>query len=642
MSTVVVRALRILLFCAAGGAVTGCVVGLVNGFAFDHASGYVGAGFWWLAADALASRALDATRLGTLVGVVVGIAAALPGHAAALGARKWLTAGVTRLEVMDRRRFGSALYALVASVIVLVVGLWVLNTYFIPWPYSPRWWVMNVGWTVGSIIAFFVIYRLGGLLPHGEGWARRVWTIGIAKGVIAWVIALGLSGYASVTRPTAADDTPSVFLLTVDTTRADHLSCYGYERETTPNLTALAESGVLYENAFSHAAVTSASFACIMTGHRPRETGTYGNDPVALRMHTLAEYFQSAGYRTGAIVSNYVLHRGKNYEFGFDHFDDRMDDRELVRRTPERIGESTTAAALKWLRDATTKDDRPLFLWVHYQDPHGPYTPPRSYQSLYLDESARGRELRVTDSVSGSGGIPTYQVLEQHREFGYYVAQYDAEIRYFDESLHELVQGIRGMGLWDRALTIFTADHGESMGEHEYYFAHGDFLYPGQIHVPLIVWNPQEPAFRGRRDAIVQSSDIATTVLSFAGIDPVESIPGRDLLSAHVDDAVVLSETFHRDNYKCSLLTRDLQVLYDTFNDDFRAYDWRSGTFLETPGIEFAVTSADSLLARRMQEMSEGLAILRNTGARPGSGGGHAHGMSQEEIEKLKSLGYVN
>jgi arylsulfatase A-like enzyme len=342
-------------------------------------------------------------------------------------------------------------------------------------------------------------------------------------------------------------------------------------------------------------------------------------------MNTIAEYLRNAGYRTGAVISNYVLHRHKSYENGFDTYDDRMDDRELVRRSPERIGEKTTAAAVAWLR---RNGDRPFFLWVHYQDPHGPYTPPERYRSLFVEESAPSTDLRVSDGVSGQGGIPSYQALDGDRASSHYVGQYDAEIRYLDDSLRDLVQEIKRMGLWEGALVIFSADHGEGMGEHDYYFAHGEHLYPGQLHVPLILWGPPERVAPGRDETVVQLADIAPTILSFAGISPVSDSPGRDLLGGGLEDAEVLSETYTTDNYKCSLLTRDLQVVYDRLNDDYRPYDWREGVFL---------APADLPDRKRYDQLVRTLTTLCNPDVLPSEGA-----LPPGEAEKLKSLGYVH
>ncbi|MCA9729884.1 MAG: sulfatase-like hydrolase/transferase, partial [Candidatus Eisenbacteria bacterium] len=312
------------------------------------------------------------------------------------------------------------------------------------------------------------------------------------------------------------------------------------------------------------------------------------------------------------------------------------DDRESNRHTPERIGAHTTQAALRWLQNAP--HDRPFLLWVHYQDPHGPYTPPREYQSAFLDESAKGDLLRVTDSVKGQGGIPSYQMLEHHRERGYYVAQYDAEILYYDQCLHDLVDGLRSGGWWDSSLVVWTSDHGEGMGEHEYYFAHGDYLYPSQLRVPLGLWG--KGVAPGVVDStLAQSSDIVPTVLAAAGIEPRIPLPGRNLLAPGgapsgphrpvPADAMIFSETLASDNYKAALTSPALQLVYDQFNADYQPYDPATDVFLDPDSLSGSIDLAK--VTARLEE-------LRNKNASRSSG----HGMSDQEAELMKSLGYIN
>ncbi|MCA9727849.1 MAG: sulfatase-like hydrolase/transferase [Candidatus Eisenbacteria bacterium] len=419
---------------------------------------------------------------------------------------------------------------------------------------------------------------------------------------------------------------PSILLLTVDTLRADHLGCYGYARDTSPRLDELARTGRLYENAYAHAPVTPSSFASILSGVRPRETDTYGMDPLRPAINTITEQLRNAGYETGAIVSNFVLARGRHFEDGFQQYDDRMDEYEAVRRVPERTGEATTEAAIAWLR---RHRDRPFFCWVHYQDPHGPYTPPRELQPLFLDGADQGPTLRVNDTISGRRGIPSYQVLDDHRRAGYYVSQYDAEIRYVDQCIAELVSEMRSLDLWDRTLVVFTSDHGESMGRHDDYFTHGDDLFPGVLHVPLILWGPQPWINPGRSSTVVQSIDLAPTMLAVAGVEPQLRLPGRNL-RADVPDAMVVSETFHEENYKCSVSDGVVQLVWDRFNDDYLVYDLGADTLLAFPrerlGARFV--ALETFLERHRNPRARSLKPHRGFGA--------------DEIEMLRSLGYAN
>jgi arylsulfatase len=618
----------VLAFLVLAGAYFGVVQGLVRGVAEVSANRYSTFGMTWLAIDALTS-AVNGALLG---GLLVGTLAALVALPLPWIVRAWRrsAAMALRIDVLDPSRVWAGALALILGLAVLVFGWRFITGRWTPDPLSKRFWAVNGVWAIVVGFATWVFFRVllaSRLLERIEGRKRALLFVATALLVIG---VGGLNGVRLATRPTAPSAARNILLLTVDTLRADHLGCYGYARDTSPHLDALAETGQLYRNAFSHSPVTSSSFTAIMSGYRPRETGTYSNDPALLRVNTLAEYLRNSGYRTAAIVSNFALRAGKNLDQGFEYYDDRMDDRESVRHRRERVGVKTTEAALEWLRGAPR--DRPIFLWVHYQDPHGPYTPPAEYQSLFLDESAHERPLRITDTVSGKGGIPSYQALENHREWGYYVAQYDAEIRYFDDSLHGLVRELQELDLWHESLVVFSSDHGEGMGEHDYYFAHGEFLYPGQLHVPLILWAPQGVTPGRRVDELAQSADIVPTALAFAGVAPASILPGRDLLAAGKSgpaDGGVFSETFTTDNYRASLMGPRIQVLYDDFNADFRAYDPEPGVFIDPQGLP-ADIDWEGLVAR--------LEVLCNRQAARAS----SDWMSDREKEILKSLGYVD
>lgn len=615
---------RTLLLLGALGGVVGFIIGLLRATVFVLANRYAEHGMTWLLLRSYVESANGGILRGLVAGVTLGLIAWFLLRPLFLRFSTWLRSGVLEVRTIDARRTIALAVSFGIALAVLVCGWILLNHYFIPWPYHRRYWVLNGGLVSGCIVLIPVLYRLlaSALARRGPRPFDRPALGALAACV---VLTVGLNLVYGLARPRPAKGTPSVFLLTVDTLRAGHLGCYGYPRDTSPQLDRLAGEGRLFLRAFSHAPVTSASFSCIMTGLLCRDTRTYGTDPLPLRMNTLAEYFQNAGYRTGAVVSNYVLVKGKNYEFGFDEYDDRMEERELVRPTPERIGKKTTAAALAWLEK---HGDRPFFLWVHYQDPHGPYAPPREYQTRFLDESALGRKLRVNDSVTGNGGIPSYQRLQDHREYGYYVAQYDGEIRYFDDSFHDLVTGIRKLGHWNGSLVFFTSDHGEGMGENDYYFAHGENLLPVLLHVPLIVWGPPDLVEAGARDTTqVQLTDVPATVLSFAGLTPSQPLAGRNLFDKGLKDAPVFSECLHQEDYSCSVIEGNLQVLYDRVNDDLRAYDLAAGTFVPLPHTP------------EVAEMERSIEELGNLGATfQGSDRG---GPDRAQRELLRSLGYI-
>ncbi len=338
---------------------------------------------------------------------------------------------------------------------------------------------------------------------------------------------------------------PHVLLLTVDTLRADHLGAYGYERATSPNFDRFAQDGLRFQRAYANAPETCPSFGSLLTGYLPHETQVTTNLvylPDAVE--TLAEMLEAEGYVTAAFVSNFVLRAETKFDQGFEVYDDTMTELETNREMPERTARATADAAIAWLEEADP--DEPFFLWVHFQDPHGPYTPPDDHATRF-DDDGRGtsRTLAVNPTVSGHGGIPAYQKLGDHTDAAHYVARYDAEIRYFDEQLGRLLEATdRRVGL-DRAFTVFTSDHGEGMGEHDYWFAHGENVYAGVLHVPLVIHGAtHDGRVRGGASPVaVQLLDIVPTVRDAVGLEPLDGLRGQSLLDAELAEAPIFTET---------------------------------------------------------------------------------------------------
>ncbi len=207
---------------------------------------------------------------------------------------------------------------------------------------------------------------------------------------------------------------------------------------------------------------------------------------------TLAEVLSANGYRTGAIIGNPVLRAAVGFDQGFETYDDDLEGRELNRpRTRERTAERVVDLAQTWFDGA---DGRPGFLWLHFQDPHGPYKPPEGwapFQATGADQL--GGSLPVGLDQSGYGAIPKYQVLGDERRIAGYVRRYDAEIAFFDHQLNRLIAFLSDRGLLDSMLVILTADHGEAFGEDGFIFGHSHSVGLDQVSVPLVIAGPGAP-----------------------------------------------------------------------------------------------------------------------------------------------------
>jgi arylsulfatase len=324
-------------------------------------------------------------------------------------------------------------------------------------------------------------------------------------------------------------------LVSVDTLRADRLGAYGSERGLTPHLDALAAQSVVFDAAYAPSPFTLPSIAALLTGRYPESLGIASNaSALPPAIPTLASTLRAAGWRTAAVVSNLVLNRDSGLQTGFDIYDETLPQREATRSWPERIAADTTDAALAILDDLRGRPDAKIFLWVHYQDPHGPYTPPPGWRERHLEADLAAdqgsRVLPVRPGEAALGALPNYQVLGDERRVGFYRAGYHGEIEYTDEQVGRLLAGLDERGLDDEAIVIFTADHGEALGEEEYWFAHGEFLSEALVRVPLLIRRPGSPPDRRADPAAL--TDLFATVLATLGVgSDANTGSGRDLLA---------------------------------------------------------------------------------------------------------------
>jgi arylsulfatase len=344
---------------------------------------------------------------------------------------------------------------------------------------------------------------------------------------IVALIALALCSCADeVTCGAPAAPGPDVLLVTLDTLRADHLGAYGAPPDATPALDALAARGVVFERMLAASSRTAPSHASLFTSHWVRDHGIgYRNGSTRLGDEpTLASRFAAAGYQTAAFVSNSMLRRRIGLDAGFDLYDDALPDHEANRPVFERTAEKTTARATRWLRE-TREAPQPRFLWVHYNDPHGPYTPPARYVKEPPGEPAT--TLPVLQIQRGFHGIPAYQALDGQDDPRQYLARYAGEIRYLDDSIGALVESFERDAGRSGAIIAITADHGESLGEEDMWFSHGFATTPNLAHVPFLLLADGLPG--GRVSTPVHHVDVLPTLLELAGLPVPEDAAGRAL-----------------------------------------------------------------------------------------------------------------
>lgn len=426
---------------------------------------------------------------------------------------------------------------------------------------------------------------------------------------------------------------PDIILITVDTLRADHLGCYGYPLKTSPAIDRFAGEALLFEKCLSHAPATGSSIASLMSGFLPHETTVYESNPLPEEIETLPEMLMKQGYTTVAVVSNYVLRKNRGYEQGFMVYDDTMDDRELVRKWPERIAKGTTDRAVELLKQHHRQR---LFMWIHYQDPHGPYVPPDSFVKDFRRQDQKPVILPLNDTLSGCGGVPRYQIQNDIADFNFYLSRYEGEIRYLDEHFKRFLDALRELGLYDKALIIVSADHGEGLGEHDYFFAHGEYLYNHQIHVPLII--KYGTKLTGRSRAYVQHIDIIPTIRELLHLTVDSRFRGQNLFHDKATGREVLSEMYSplaRDGQRISLTADGLKFIYTPASKRYELFDLH-----EDPYEKNNLTS-DTRYHGRMRDLISGTNRMLQEDFLKLPIKTNAPELTPEEKEKLESLGYV-
>ena len=359
------------------------------------------------------------------------------------------------------------------------------------------------------------------------------------------------------------DDRPlNLVLIGVDTLRPDHLGCYGYDRATSPNTDRLAGEGVLFENVVSQAPWTLPSFATVFTSLYPDQHGAFEvRKSLGTTFPTLGELLREEGYVTGAVINAPYLKPKFKVDRGFDTY----------MPPTGRIAPGTTIEALRWI---DKNRDRPFFMFVHYFDPHLPYSPPAPYDTLF-DPDYTGPLDRWSFDLSQFPDVKTTD-FEAMRTLGpadwdHIRALYDGEIAFTDEAVGRLLEGLKERGLAKNTLIVFLSDHGEEFFEHEG-FEHGHTLYDELLRVPLIFSLPGRLPEGVRVSRQVRLVDIAPTIMDLLGLRPDPDFEGVSLKSLLTGEGSVTANSG-------TLLPPEIAyaeaTIYGRYQKSITAYPWK-------------------------------------------------------------------
>lgn len=439
---------------------------------------------------------------------------------------------------------------------------------------------------------------------------------------------------------------PDIVVIMIDTLRADQLGCYGNTLGTSPTIDAIAAEGVRFSDAVATAPWTCPSVASVFTSLYPARHGVIDHegrytddddelvtDVLAENLETLAEGLRDAGYQTAAFVGNRWLQPVFGFSQGFETYD-----LVTVRKfypPGRKINEEIAA----WLpkRDA----NRPLFLYVHYMDVHGPYNAPAEYRRTFVeplvDRLKRGELTPLPDHVRGLDPrrlIDVERSLFRYRE--YWIARYDAGVRYVDDHVASLRDTLTQTGIWKDATVVILADHGEELADHGG-GGHGFSLHGHQLQIPLTFRAPWITT-PGRIDATVSLVDVAPTLWDLAGADAPVGLDGRSLLPLIKGTELPRSEVAFAQAVKrmpniVSAQIDGRKLIFDTTAGQWQYYDRRTDPTEHQP----LATAPDDVAAQLRPALTKWV-TQSQAAVQPAVP--HA-AIDPETARLLKSIGYL-
>lgn len=442
--------------------------------------------------------------------------------------------------------------------------------------FSPKGFILVFMLLLAATASGYIMTRIFGTNPDGlwsslPGSSSKM----LAANLVIPAAVLLAAGAASVTgsaidrlltRPAPADrqSQPDIFLFVLDTLREDHLSCFGYEKETSPFIDEFASHAALIRNAVSTSCHSPPPHATMLTGLYPITHGVYMHNKFFAKSNPkLSGILNKAGYYCAGVVANSALHGLYGYEEGFDSYDSEMVQvfapagywkrgglpGRIMRMLPRGFpiiglpapGGSTADNSADFTTDhiitavKNAPEDRPLFLFVNYIDPHFPYDPPEEYVDRFLPgnfpDSKRLSREEMRKILFGwrADRKPGKRSEIRPEAVEFLIAAYDGEINFLDHHLERLFSFLSEAGRLDNALVIITADHGEQFGEHDLYL-HSNSLYEELVGVPLIIRWPGR-ILQGIYERRTSLASLTPTILEAAGAEIGDYLEGRSLLS---------------------------------------------------------------------------------------------------------------
>ncbi|HJO02922.1 MAG TPA: sulfatase [Acidobacteriota bacterium] len=413
----------------------------------------------------------------------------------------------------------------------------------------------------------------------------------------------------------------NVVLVVIDTLRADHMSLYGYDRQTTPHLDELATTGSVFEHAYSASSWTLPGVASILTGLYPSAhgAGTSSHRRIRDGVITLPQYLSATGYATAAVVNVSFLLPRFGMAAGFDHYD-----LEPATATELRLADESLDDALDWLdsRDSS----KPFFLFLHLFDVHHQFDAPEPARGVFTAAFAD----RYGDTLAT---LESRTAAEQAGDVEFAKAAYDEEILWVDSQVGRLFEALRERDLDETTWVALTADHGEAFSGEHYHRGHGMSLYDEVMRVPLVLWGPGVPAVRHQEP--VSTVDIVPTLLDLTGRE-VPEVSGGSLVPLMEGEEPPVRPIFARSDYYGNEIEAIVQWPYKMIVNRSSGLPGAIYDLSVDPGEFHAlVDPADAQLTRLARRLRQQMREIRRDRE------GAAVGLSPDLERQLRALGYI-
>lgn len=432
---------------------------------------------------------------------------------------------------------------------------------------------------------------------------------------------------------------PNVILISIDTLRQDGVGAYGSTTSTTPAINAVAEGGAIFENAYSHSPWTLPSHAALFTGLTPTHLGIRKvEDRLGKKALLLSEVLNNYGYSTGAVTSYVLVSQAYGFSQGFDDFNYSRD----------YNADMIVSLASKYINSHKKKK---FFLFLHFYDPHWPYHPKLDIAKKFYTGSPT-RELAQFHNTMDyyDWAVKALKGPEEFVKFS--KSMYEAEINYVDQALGRLFSNLVNAGMINRTVILITSDHGEEFKEHGL-MGHGLTLYDEVLKVPFIVRYPAQIPKNTSIDMRVQLTDLFPTILSMLGIEnPVKFLDAKDLTSELIINESTtqhsfIAETAMSGEPRFAVIEENTKYITPfelhfgesiTLSHPTEVYDLESDA-AETQNLAESQPTLTSHLKKELSDKLEN--IEKNRNEHGSMSAGESRALSAEEIERLRSLGYI-